>query len=226
MLNQFLRSCFHWYPSLIEDILLQILELKDGKSIIYSIAQKGPVRFPLLVSRRYNSPQFLNSLLTKLGSLVSKVEEDKTRQDIQECIKKFKKILKDMDLKTLNRKPSYSFENVRDMMLNDRLNFAEREQDNLDQLRARFLEIMRERLALPGDEIDWRAGLRRPGLRCSFCGRFIPRGQDTCDWCGHRRDDDDDDFFPYPFIFRGPGGGSGGGDSMKGKIAVPATVKN
>ncbi|MFX1346982.1 MAG: DNRLRE domain-containing protein [Promethearchaeota archaeon] len=224
MLNQFLRSCFHWFPTLIEDILVQILELKDGKSIIFSIAQKGPVRFPLLVGRRSNNPQFLNSLLINLGSLVSKVEEDKTRQDIQDCIKKIKKILEEMDLNTLNRRPNYSFENIRDRTVPDRfLNFAGGDQHIRDLVRA-SLERIRERQALMENEIDGRIGLRRPGLRCSFCGRFIPRGQDTCEWCGHRRDDDDDDFFPYPFIFRGPGGG--GGDSMKGEIAVHVSVKN
>ena len=225
MLNQFLRSCFHWFPTLIEDILLQILELKDGKSIIFSITQKGPVRFPLLVSRRNNSPQFLNSLLINLGSLVSKVEEDKTRQDILECIKKIKKILEEIDLNTLNRRPNYSFENIRDMRLHDGfLNFAGGDQANRDLLRTRIFERIRERQALMGDEIEWRAGLRRPGMRCSFCGRFIPRDQDTCEWCGHRRDDDDDDFFPYPFIFRRPGGGGGG--SMKGEIVFHASIKN
>ena len=83
------------------------------------------------------------------------------------------------------------------------------------------MDRMRERQGLVGDEIDVRFGLRRS--KCSFCGRFIPRGQDTCQWCGHRRDDDDDDFFPYPFIFRRPGGGGG---SPKGEIAVHAIIKN
>lgn len=43
-------------------------------------------------------------------------------------------------------------------------------------------------------------------------------GSDTCDWCGHQKDDDDDGFFPYPYIFKPPGGLGGVG---KRKIAIP-----
>jgi len=32
---------------------------------------------------------------------------------------------------------------------------------------------------------------------------MIPRGQDTCDWCGHKKDDEEG-FFPYPHIFKPP----------------------
>jgi hypothetical protein len=225
MLNQFLRSCFHWFPTLIENILLQILELKEGKSLILSIAQKGPVRFPLLVSRRPNRPGFLNSLLSNLGSLASKVEEEKTRKDILECTKKIKKILKEMDLNRYNRTRDYSFVNIRNRFFDDgALNFAGANQRTREELRARVLERIRERQALAGDEIELRDGVRRSGMRCSYCGRHIPRSQDTCRWCGHRRDDDDDDFFPYPFIFRRPDGGGGG--TPKGKITVHAYIKN
>ena len=69
--------------------------------------------------------------------------------------------------------------------------------------------------------IERRTRIQRHQARCLYCGRIIPRDQDICDWCGHRRDDDDD-FFPYPFIFRDPGGGGGG--SMKGEIAIPVKV--
>ncbi|MFX0176870.1 MAG: DNRLRE domain-containing protein [Candidatus Hodarchaeota archaeon] len=221
MLNQFLRSCFYRFPTLIENILLQILELKDGKNIIFSIARKGPVRYPLLINRRDNSPQFVNGLLTNLESLLSKVEENKTRQDILDCIKKIKNILQEKDFYTPNIRESYSSENIRDMMLNERfLEFAGVDRENQDLLRTRILERIRERQVLMRNEIDWRARFRRSESRCSFCGRTIPRGQDTCEWCGHRRDDDDD-FFPYPFIFRRPGGGG----SMKGAIAVPVNIK-
>jgi len=51
---------------------------------------------------------------------------------------------------------------------------------------------------------------------------MIPRGQDTCDWCGHKKDDDEGGFFPYPFIFKPPGGGG----SMKEAIAVPVKIKS
>jgi len=218
MLNQFLRSCFNRFPTLIEDILLQILELQNGKNIIFSIVQKGPVRFPLLVSRRNNSPLFINSILANLKSLLSKVEEEKTREDIFDCINKIKDILQEKDFYTPNLKDSNSFENLR--VIDRFLDLAGVDRDNQDLFRRRVLDRMRQQQDLMRNEIDRRPRIRRSGVRCSFCGRTIPRGQDTCEWCGHGRDDDDD-FFPYPFIFRRPGGGG----SMKGNIAIPVNIK-
>jgi len=43
--------------------------------------------------------------------------------------------------------------------------------------------------------------------KCRYCGKMIRKDQDTCDWCGHKKDDDESGFFPYPFIFKPPGGG-------------------
>jgi hypothetical protein len=64
--------------------------------------------------------------------------------------------------------------------------------------------------------------IHRIQSKCPYCGKMIPRGQDTCDWCGHKKDDDEGGFFPYPFIFKPPGGGG----SMKGTIAVPIKIKS
>ncbi len=80
VLNQFLRSCFHRFPTLIEDILLQILELQDGKNIIFSIIQK------------YHLIRFGNRLLFYLESLLSKIKKKKIRQDIFDCIKKIRSL--------------------------------------------------------------------------------------------------------------------------------------
>jgi len=60
--------------------------------------------------------------------------------------------------------------------------------------------------------------------KCSYCGKIIPKGSDTCHWCGHKKDDEEGGFFPYPFIFKPPGGGGGGG-SMKEAAAVPVKTK-
>lgn len=222
MLNQFIRSCFYRFPMLIEDILLQILKLQDGKNIIFSIVQKGPVRFPLLISWKENRPGFLNGLLTNLESLLSKVEEDKIREEILDCVNMIKKSIQEMNIHPSDIRKNRSFENFPEPTLIERLlDLAGEDQGDREFLRERVLERIREQQGLMRDEVVWRARMRRPGVRCSFCGRVIHRGQDTCEWCGHRRDDDDDDFFPFPFIFRRPDGGGGGGGSMKGVIAVP-----
>jgi len=103
---------------------------------------------------------------------------------------------------------------------NEFLNFAGVDRENRNLLRARFLDNIREIEGLRNG-IERRARVQRRQARCSYCGRIIPRDQDICEWCGHRRDDDDD-FFPYPFIFRDPGGGGG---SLKGEIAIPVKVR-
>jgi len=64
--------------------------------------------------------------------------------------------------------------------------------------------------------------IHRTQSKCSYCGKMIPRGQDTCDWCGHKRDDDEGGFFPYPYLFKPPGGGGG---SMKEPIAVSVKTR-
>ena len=49
------------------------------------------------------------------------------------------------------------------------------------------------------------------------------KGQDICEWCGHKKDDDEGGFFPYQFIFKPPGGGGG---PTKGTIPVAVKVKS
>jgi hypothetical protein len=64
--------------------------------------------------------------------------------------------------------------------------------------------------------------IRRGQSRCAYCGKMIPKGQEVCDWCGHKKRDDEDGFLPYPYIFKPPGGGG----AMKGSIAVPVKIKS
>lgn len=63
--------------------------------------------------------------------------------------------------------------------------------------------------------------IRRKESRCSYCWRVLRKGQDICDWCGHKKDDDEGGFFPFPYIFKPPGGGGG---PKKGMIAVPVII--
>lgn len=64
--------------------------------------------------------------------------------------------------------------------------------------------------------------IRRSQSRCSYCGKLIPKDQDVCEWCGHKKDDDEGGSFPYPFIFKPPGGG--GGRLKEGAIAIPVKI--
>ena len=72
MLYQFLRSCYRQFPTLIEDILLQILNLQNGKNIIFSIIQED--HFFIF---QYHFPR-----------LFLKVEENEIRKEILDCIEK------------------------------------------------------------------------------------------------------------------------------------------
>ena len=58
--------------------------------------------------------------------------------------------------------------------------------------------------------------------KCSYCGKIIPKGKLTCDWCGHRKDDEG--FFPFPYIFKPPGGGAGGGRQKEAALVIPVVV--
>ncbi|MFX0057991.1 MAG: hypothetical protein ACFE85_14740 [Candidatus Hodarchaeota archaeon] len=60
--------------------------------------------------------------------------------------------------------------------------------------------------------------LRHLQPRCSYCGKLIPKGLDTCDWCGHQKEDDEGGFYPYPFTPKPPGGAAG---KAKRKVTVP-----
>ncbi|MFX1233899.1 MAG: DNRLRE domain-containing protein [Promethearchaeota archaeon] len=217
MLNQFVRSCFRKFPTLIENILLQILNLNDGKKIIFSIIQKSFIVTPFRAKTRDLDFQFLQILDTKFKVLLKKVEEDDIKKDISDCIKLINATCQENDRDPPSYRESIFFREPQGGILN----FAGVERGNRDQLRARAIDNLRALEELrDGREI--RLQVHRHQARCSYCGRIIPRNQDICEWCGHRRDDDNE-FFPYPFIFRDPDGGGGG--SMKGEIAIPIKVK-
>ena len=218
MLYRFVRSCFSRFPTLIEDILLQILNLQEGKKFIFSIIQKSPTASPFRRSVRNLDLHFLQILNSKFEALLKKVNVDNIKEDILDCIQMIKKTSQEMDIYPSSYKESVFFREARDRFLNR----AGEDRENLNQLRTRMMDNLRELEELRNGR-ERRTRIQRHQARCLYCGRIIPRDQDICEWCGHRRDDDDD-FFPYPFIFRDPGGGGGGGGSMKGEIAIPVKV--
>ncbi len=218
MLNQFVRSCSSRFPTLIEDILLQILKLQDGKKFIFSIIQKGPTTSLFRRSFRNFDPYFLQILNSKFEVLLKKIQEDNLKEDILDCIQMIKKTYQEQDMHPSSDRESIFLREFQNRFAN----LAGEDRENLNLNRARMIERIRELEELRNG-IERRTRIQRRQARCSYCGRTIPRGQDICEWCGHRRDDDDD-FFPYPFIFRDPGGGGGGGGSMKGEIAIPVKV--
>jgi len=216
MLNQFVRSCFSRFPTLIENILLQILKLQDGKKFIFSLIQKSYTITPFSTRMRDLDLQFLQILNSKFKALLKKVKEDNIMKDISDCIKMIKKTSQEQEMHPSSYDESY-FRDSR----NGILNFAGEARGNRDLRIRRFRDQVRERGELR-DGVERRTRIQRHQARCLYCGRIIPRDQDICEWCGHRRDDEDD-FFPYPFNFRDPGGGGGG--SMKGEIAIPVKVR-
>jgi hypothetical protein len=217
ILNQFVRSCSFRFPTLMENIILKILKLREGKKHLISIIQKRPAqaKAPFTVRMRYLDPRFIQLLDSTLKTLLKKVHEDSMKNVISECIQMIKNTYEEIS--------SYRESILRSEFRDGFIGVAREGRENRDLFRARAMDNLRELAELRAG-FERRTRVQRHQARCTFCGRTIPRGQEFCEWCGHRRDDDDD-FFPFPFIFRDPGGGSGGGGSMKGEIAIPIKVR-
>ncbi len=204
MLSQFLRSCVSKFPTLLEDILLQILKLPDGKNIFFSVIQIKPRMSAFRPYLRHNNPYFLFTLKTTLESLCLRVDE-KTGEDIIDCIQIINNKLEGQALSTPNISGRSYIEAIRNRFIN---NVPLDELD--DEQKLLFKQKIFEQI-------------RRSQSRCSYCGKLILKGQDVCKWCGHKKDDDEGGFFPYPFIFKPPGGGGG---AIKGTITVSVKIKS
>ncbi|MFX0037519.1 MAG: DNRLRE domain-containing protein, partial [Candidatus Hermodarchaeota archaeon] len=191
ILAQFLRSCVSKFPTLVEDILLQILKLSNGKEILLLIIQKEYQIPPFLQYLRYNNPQFLVILRNGLENLLNRVDE-KTSKDIIDYIQVVDKKLKGQTLSIPPHPRNRFLEAMENIIMNNL---------PLNELMEEPKLLIKEKI-LPQ--------VRKSQSRCSYCGKVIPKDQDTCEWCGHKKDDDEGGFFPFPFIFKPPGGGGGG----------------
>jgi len=190
IMSRFLLSCVSKFPTLVEDILKQVLKLSEGKKIIIlSMTISERPMMPYLRPYYRSNPQYLLTLKNGLENLFKKADE-KTVEDILDCIQNIEEKLDGQGV-YLNKK---ILENLED------------EKEGILSIRQKFLGIT-----------------LRSQSRCPYCGKVIPKGQDTCEWCGHKKDDDEGGFFPYPFIFKPPGGGD---SSMKEAITVPIKIKS
>jgi hypothetical protein len=201
-LSRFLVFCVSKYPTIAENILIQVLKLSEGKKIILtSMSFMERARMPYLKHNYGSNPEYLLPLKNALEKLSSETDE-KTGRDIKECIQAIEKKLKiqDSNLPPFLRKDR--LEILKKFHLNEEL------LEDLDELENIFIAKK-----LLGD-------IERKQSRCAFCRKVIPKGKKICEWCGHKKDDNEGGFFPYPFIFKPPDGG-GGGRFKEGAIVVP-----
>ncbi|MFW9973558.1 MAG: hypothetical protein ACFFDF_25485, partial [Candidatus Odinarchaeota archaeon] len=201
-LSRFLMTCISKFPSLAEDILIQVLSLSEGKKIILLSMDISQRTRMLYFRTNLHYYQYLPNLKKALENLFSRVDE-KTGKDILDCIQEIDKKFEEKAIKIPDvSRRSYleAFENI---FLNNL---------PLDELNEEQILVLKNKLLQ----------IRRGQSRCSYCGKVIPRGKDICDWCGHKKDDDEGGFFPYPYIFKPPGGGGG---SMKEVAIVPVKTK-
>jgi len=189
ILSRFLRSCVSKFPTLIEDILIQILILPEGKKIFLSIIQT-PSRMSRFRPYRYSNSRFFITLKTALEYLILR-DNEKMNEDIQDCLQEVNKKLRKLKGKVLSIS-NVSGRRYYGAPKNILLNFFP-----FDELNEHQKLIFKNKIL---------GQIRRNVLKCAYCGKVIPKGQDVCEWCGHKKDD--------------------GGGSMKEAIAVPVKIKS
>jgi hypothetical protein len=205
MLSLFLIKCSTRFPTIFEDLLLNVLKLTDGKKVIDLSINISGKRLGFLIGNRLGTnPRYLVSLKNTLENLITKVDE-KTRNVIQDCINETKKKI-DQQKTRLPLHPSAREKKFEKLM---KFVFDENVIQHLDEPEKVliFKNILNDLHAVEN--------------RCAYCGKLIPEGKDVCEWCGHKRGGGGG-FFPFPYIRKPPGGG--GGRFKEGAIAVPVKV--
>ena len=191
MVSRFLIYCNFKFPTLLEEILLQILKLPEGKNIILS-SMSISERPRILLMRPYlrQNSRYLFNVKTVLEKLLRETDE-KIGEDIIDIIHEVEIKLKGQE----NELPNTIGKSRLEALMKNHF-------DN------KFMENLKGKVPFPFAE-KLLGKNKKPQSKCSYCGKIIRQGQDICEWCGHKKDDDEGGFFPYPFIFKPPGGGGG-----------------
>ncbi len=203
-----LLSSFYRSPKLLEVILLKILMLPDGKDYLMKNIREcvqsqhgSPIMNDLVWKIRYgrSNSRYLVSLKKTLENLLLKENiNDNTGEDIIECIETIESTAKARNIDLVNIPMTYPEIIKRDPKVIDYL------------INSGILNKVK-------------LNMNRFHSRCSYCGKIIPKGQDVCEWCGHRRYDDDD-FLPYPYIFKPPDDDPGVGLGKKKRVIVGSSI--
>jgi len=162
----FLSSCALKFPNLFKDILLKILMRPDGRNnIISSLSAKSKRLY-----FRYN-PRFLIALYQALEDLLGQVEFQ-LKNYVIDCISITGKLIE----KGLNSPPLPDI--YQKFLMNAPFN---------DLMPEIFMHL-KDKTKID-NKILHKFYNSQP--KCSYCGKIIPKGTDTCHWCGHKKDDDE-----------------------------------
>jgi hypothetical protein len=212
MMKNFLISSINKFPVVLGYILIEILNLPKGEEILLKIISTRVTPLDYRFPSRFNT-HYLHRIKTELMNVHNRAEDEK-KVKILKFIKKLESQIAAQS-KPLHLSEDIFLEYTRAAEILDYFSPGFREEIDLEMVDE---ETLRRRTQAIRRVLNQR---KKAESKCSYCGRVLRRGQNTCDWCGHRKRDDDD-FFPYPYIYKPPDGGGGG--FKEGAIAILVRV--